>query len=123
MGPKMSLFSPGVLLKSRGAALPLSGALRYEEQLEDQSSAENDTAIAAVRRPLVKERPGVHRGRRDAEVAGVRGVEHVGPELRANALPYASVLDDPEVEVANTIGAQDVTAGAAEALARGSRSG
>ena len=93
------------------------------EQLEDQSSAEDDAAVTAVRRPLVEERPGVHRSCRDTEVAGVRGVEHVSPELRTHVLTDARVLDDPEIQVADSVSSQDVSAGATEPFTNGSRTG
>ncbi len=102
-----------------------SRTLRLIRRLENQSSADNDTAIATVRGPLIQERSGIHGCGRNTEVAGIRGVEHVGAELYSHPVfsPTTRVLDDPEVHIANAVGAQDVTSGAAETFARGSRSG
>jgi hypothetical protein len=65
MGLKRKLFGPAVLLSSS------THRSRFRERyhgggLEDQSSADNKAAIAAVRRPLVKKRPRVNRRCRDA---------------------------------------------------------
>ena len=93
---------------------PGPGRLRTFD-LEDQSSANDYATVAAVSRPLVQESARTNRRRRNTKVARIGRIEHVGPQLQPRVFANARVLDDSEVEVANTVRAEDVAAGTAEA--------
>ena len=56
-GAEDESLQPRSIAKLLGVALPHIESAALGERLEDQSSAEDNAAVATVRRPLVKKRP------------------------------------------------------------------
>ena len=78
--------------------------------LEDVAQREDDPAIAAIGPPLIEEIGRVDPPLRNAEVARVRRVIHLRPELYILPFPDPGVLDESEVHVTDAIGPDGVAA-------------
>ena len=85
-------------------------AIREICGLEHVAQRDDDSAISAVGSPLIEEVGGVDAPLRNAEVARVRRVIHLSPELYILPLPDSGVLDESEIHVTDAIGAEGVAA-------------
>ncbi len=73
--------------------------------LEDIPHSHNNAAISAIRSPLVEEIRIVNAPFRDAEIARIGQIEEVGAKLNPLVLAEPRVLDDPEVNPVDSVGA------------------
>ena len=85
-------------------------AIREICGLEHVAQRDDDPAISAVRSPLVEEIGRVDAAFGNTEIAGVRRVIHLSPELNILAFPHPGVLDESEVHVTDAIGPKCIAA-------------
>ena len=81
----------------------------FENSLEDDSSANDDSTVSTVCRPLVKESGCTSATFGNTEVASGECVEHIGAKLEANAFRDLRVFDDTEIDVFDVICTKNVS--------------
>ena len=99
-------------------AQPLIAALSFtaKAELEHVPDADDDTTVTTVSIPLAQEARGRHDRIRCSEVACIGRVEEVSADLKPLTLTNVRVLHDAEIDVVETVGAQDVASRIADSL-------
>src|SRR5689334_17017859 len=90
-------------------------------ELEHISYADNDTTIAAVCPPLVQKVRGRNCRVWNTEISRVSEVEEISAKLQALILTDARVLQNSEINVVDSVRAQNVSSRIADALCRRDR--
>ena len=86
-------------------------------QLEDQSRAHNNSAVAAGGCAFVqKVRSRIDGRSRNSVIALVQRIEYIGAKLESNGFADARVFDNAEVNIFDAVRAQNVSTSIADAL-------